>query len=187
MASSPNSFRTHYNYAETMRVKAEKTKDKNLYKEAIRNYENSFKIWDKEAMTWYNASVCYLAVQDTVHAEMALVKSLTLNPRYAQAANNLGVIYFMKKDYAKARQYFTQSLNAGNQDQANVLTNIGATYHNTGQAQPAIENYEKAYQFLKARNMPRSPSLLQNLANLYRAVGNPEKAAMYEAELGKKK
>lgn len=183
ITSSPNSFRTHYNYAETLRVKAEKTKDKNLYKEAILNYENSFKIWDKDAMTWYNASVCYLGIQDTINAKRALEKCISLNPRYAQASNNLGVIYFMKKDYIKAREYFMQSLNAGNPDQASVLTNIGATYHNRQEIPQAIEYYEKAYQFLKSRNAPRSPSLLQNLANLYKGTGNPEKAALYEAEL----
>ncbi len=206
ITSSPNSFRTHYNYAETMRVKAENTKKKveemkrksanpaeiqaentqvnNLFKEAIRNYENSFKIWDKEAMTWYNASVCYLGIQDTVNAQKALIKCLALNPRYAQAANNLGVIFFMKKDYIKAREYFTQSLNAGNPDQASVLTNIGATHHNRGEAIPAIENYEKAYQFLKSRRMPLNASLLQNLIALHTATGHPEKAAIYQAELG---
>lgn len=186
ITSSPNSFRTHYNYAETLRVKAEKTKDKGTFKEAIINYENSFKIWDKEAMTWYNASVCYLGVQDTVKAQYALEKCLALNPRYSQAANNLGVIYFVKKNYEKAREYFIVSYNAGNPDSGSVLSNIGATYQNRGDNLKALEYYEKAYQFLKSRNMPRNQSLLQNLTNLHRITGNMERAAMYEAELGKR-
>lgn len=189
--SSPNSFRTHYNMGETLRVRGEADlkaattkndkqgieKAKKLILEAASHYENSLKIYDNAPFTLYNLGVCYTAVNDTANAEKAYQKSHELNPK-GMAANNLGVISFWKKDYPKSVFYFEQALQSNNPERGNILSNLGAAYHNQGKYAEAINYYEQSLA------VAPTPNLVQNLINLYTATNNPEKADYYKKMIG---
>lgn len=189
--SAPKSFRTHFNMGETLRVKgdealkkAQAKNDQNemaqarkIIAESAGHYENSLKIYDKVPLTWYNLGICYTALNDTVKAEAAYLKSYELFPK-GMASNNLGVIRFWKKDYENAAKYFEVALQGSNPEKANILSNLGASYHNQGKYADAIKYYEQALA------ISPTPNLIQNLSNLYKATGNPEKADYYAKMMG---
>lgn len=191
LTTSPNSFRTHYNMAETERVagealKLEGEKEKNpakvaqakeYLKKAANHYETSFKIYDKESNPWYNLGICYLNTQDTLKAEKAYQNALDKNQQNGMAANNLGVMQFWKKDFKKAAEYFEIAVKGNNPEMLNAYSNLGAAYQNMGNLDKAIESYDKAMQ------MGGSAVVVQNLVNVYTAKGDVEKANYYRAML----
>lgn len=193
LSTSPNSFRVHYNMAETERVAGETLKKegettknpqkieegKAKLRKAAKHYEDSFKIYDKESGPWYNLGVCYLNTGDTLKAEQAYKRSLELNQLNGMAANNLGVMQFWKKDYKKAAEYFEIAVKGNNPELMNAYANLGAAYHNMQNLPKAIENYEKAMQ------MGGSPVVVNNLINIYTFLKDDAKVAQYQAMLKK--
>jgi Flp pilus assembly protein TadD len=189
ISTSPESFRTHYNIGEILRVEGELKKQaavakkdnaaiqqaNAMLKQAGVHYKNSLNIYPKNDNNWYNLGICYINNNDTLEAEKAFQKSLDVNPKNGLSANNLGVIYFWKKNYPKAIEIFELAVKGQNPQIGNAYSNLGAAYHNMGNSAKAIENYEKALTYSQGKNIP----LYQNLANIYNSLGNKEKAEQY--------
>lgn len=176
--TSPQSFRTHFNLAEMYRVKGETQKEEASLKKAIESYNRSLEIYNQEANTYYNLGVCYLGVKDTVNSAKSFQQALKLNPKFGQAANNLGVFAFLKKDYTTAKGYFEQAINGGTPDPLSALTNLGATYQNLNDPQNALKYYESALKYGK------NNALLDNLRRVHYQLGNIEKSNEYAKALG---
>ena len=66
-------------------------------------------------------------------------KSVNLNPKFYEACNNLGVLYFVKEKYNLARDWFLKCLGI-NENYPEALFNIADTFEVLG-----IEDQEKLY------------------------------------------
>lgn len=63
-------------------------------------------------------------------------KAIKLDPKYGQALNNLGVVYYMRKSYGRAVKYYTRAIQ--------VLPEWASFHSNLGTAYFARKQYEKA-------------------------------------------
>ncbi|HNP18980.1 MAG TPA: tetratricopeptide repeat protein [Fulvivirga sp.] len=121
-----------------------------------------------------------------LHYEFA--KERNLKKEMAVARNTQGTSFYMIGNYAKAMDYFYQSLKIKEQINdtlgiAATLNNIGMINDNQGHRKEAIENYTKAIEFIKRINGYNKNVEIQktfvasyhNLGSLY-LNDNPEKA-----------
>jgi len=183
--TAPNSFRTWINLAEILRVDAEREqKDVNkrnaLFKKAIDAYHKSLAIYNQNnPETWYNLGVCFQGLNNAQGAYTAYSESLKKNPKHVNAANNLGVIHFQKKEYDQALSFFEKAYSADSTN-GNALANLGAVYYNLNDPQKSIRYLEKSLKYSQY-----NPNLYANLARSYNAIGDSEKAQFYQAKVQK--
>ncbi|MEL7534143.1 MAG: tetratricopeptide repeat protein [Bacteroidota bacterium] len=147
---SPNSFRTHLNLAEVLRVGGEQTPPQNpqrqaLFQQSIASYERSLAIYDGEGNTWYNLGVCYQSTGQLNQAVNAFNKAIALQKQLGPSANNLGVIYFQSGNFTQAQDYFRQAIEA-EPNKPDHHVNLGASFENSGDLSSALTSYRKALQ-----------------------------------------
>jgi tetratricopeptide (TPR) repeat protein len=94
-------------------------------------------VWDKRGMAWHHLFALNKARSDYLHA-------LRLRPDFPEALNNLGAVYFAKKDYRRAVKYYRKSL-ALDPRSAAVLNNLGAAYFAEGKDDLGIEAFHAAF------------------------------------------
>jgi len=69
--------------------------------------------------------------------------AIKLDPKYAEAINNLGTIYYAGKDYGRAIKYYKRALKAGPAN-ASVYSNLGSAYFSRKNYKIATQYYERA-------------------------------------------
>ena len=69
--------------------------------------------------------------------------AIKLDPKYSEAINNLGTIYYAQKNYKKAITYYRRSLKFSG-SAASVYSNLGAAYFARKDYKHASEYYEQA-------------------------------------------
>jgi len=72
-------------------------------------------------------------------------RAIKLDPKYAEAINNLGTIYYSQKDYGRAIRYYKKALKENNSS-ASVYSNLGSAYFSKKDYKTATECYQKAFQ-----------------------------------------
>jgi tetratricopeptide (TPR) repeat protein len=70
-------------------------------------------------------------------------RAIKLDPKYAEAINNLGTVYYAEKSYKKAITYYKRSLKYS-ASAASVYANLGAAYFARKDYKHASESYEEA-------------------------------------------
>ena len=70
-------------------------------------------------------------------------EAIDLNPEYAQAYNNRGIVYADKGEMDKAIQDYNTAIDL-NPEHANAYNNRGVAYKNKGEIDAAIQDYNKA-------------------------------------------
>lgn len=99
-------------------------------------------------------------------------KLLSLNPNYAEAYNNLGVIYAdIKRDFDRAIAYYTKAIN-NNPSLSQAHNNRGLAYRKKNNYEMAIDDYNKA-----VTANPRNSGAYNNRGVLFLIKGEYEKAA----------
>lgn len=115
------------------------------------------------AIQYFYLGIAQEALKDVKNAELAYKKALEINPKYLDAALNLGTIY----------------LNTGIDfyNKANLLPANKQKEYDLGMKNANVE-FDRAYPFLKqvfdAQN-PKSETVLQSLKTYYRLKKNPAK------------
>ena len=99
---------------------------------------------------------------DYEKARTCLEKALTLWPRYWEAINDLGVVYYHQQHYQKALEQFTAALAI--KEDADLHLNLGLTYRSLGQAEKAITHFSAALE--RMQDGPAAGSLRWELARL---------------------
>jgi len=77
-------------------------------------------------------------------ARKSFEKSTKIDKKYADAYNNLGVIYYLQKKYGKAIKYYEKAIKYG--DSASFHSNLGTAYFADKQLQKALPEYTRAMQ-----------------------------------------
>lgn len=105
---------------------------------------------------------------------------------YAGLCNNLGITYFNKGNYRKAKEYFeisyatfSATVAPDSREGTQPLMNIGNALTQMGKVEEGIEYYEQARRYLTAKNVinnSRYNLLIENLASAKGQLGKFEEA-----------
>ena len=95
---------------------------------------------------------------------------LKIDPNYADAHNNLGVIFQNQMNHEKAKECYEKAI-AINPNYADAHNNLGIIYSDLGKNQKAKEYYDKAIVI-----NPDYANAHNNLGNIFQKLGNLQKA-----------
>jgi tetratricopeptide (TPR) repeat protein len=111
------------------------------YMAAIKAYReapgNSAILWNKIGIAWQHL----LAVDE---AKVNYERALRIKPNYPEAMNNLGTIYYEKKNYKKAEKLYRRALKSMPHS-ATFYNNLGAAYFAQGKLKQGTEAYRAAF------------------------------------------
>ena len=78
-----------------------------MYREAIELYSEAPQ---DSAVVWNKMGIAYHQMMQLDAAMKRYQRSIRLDPKYPEAINNLGTIYYAEKRYGKATQYYKRAL-----------------------------------------------------------------------------
>jgi tetratricopeptide (TPR) repeat protein len=111
-----------------------------MYREAIDTYrqapEQSPVIVNKIGIAFHQMLLLDLAKKNYEQA-------IKMDPKYTEAINNLGTIYYAKRSYKRAISLYKRALKYGNPT-ASIYANLGAAYFARKNYKEATEWYEQA-------------------------------------------
>jgi len=110
-----------------------------MYREALDFYKPGA---DTSAVLANKAGIAYHQMLDLNNAKRWYQKAVKLNPRYAEAINNLGTVYYAQKSYRRAIDQYKKALRVN--ESASVLSNLGTAYFARKQYEDAFLFYQKA-------------------------------------------
>lgn len=141
-------------------------------------------VWDKMGMAWHHLFALNEARRDYLHA-------LQLRPVFPEALNNLGAVYYAKKDYRRAVKYYLKAL-ALNPKSAAVYSNLGTAWFAQGKDDLGIQAWRAAfalnprvfdtpYAVMEAQSVPARDRAQQDfcLAKLFASSGHNAEAIHY--------
>jgi tetratricopeptide (TPR) repeat protein len=144
------------------------------------------------AITWNKVGIAHHQMLDLDSARRYYEKSIKLNPRYPEAINNLGTVFYSKKNYRKAIATYRRALKI-NPQSASVLSNLGTAYFARKRYKEALEMYQQALAIdpevfehrnaagvlLQERSVEERAKFHFYLAKTYAKSGNHERAILY--------
>ncbi|HEV2416641.1 MAG TPA: tetratricopeptide repeat protein [Terriglobia bacterium] len=111
------------------------------YMDAIKAYRDAPKdspmVWNKMGIAWQHLLATGEAKQDYERA-------LRIKPRYPEAMNNLGTIYYEEKDYKEAEKLYRRALKLMPRS-ATFYNNLGAAYFAQGKFRQGASAYQNAF------------------------------------------
>src|SRR5215469_1157221 len=160
-----------------------------MYREAVDVYREGPQ---DSAVIWNKIGIAYHQMMQMNEARKNYEKAIKLNPKYAEAINNLGTIFYARKSYRRAIGQYNRALK--------LAPNSASIYSNLGTAQFARKKYEEAsisYQkalaldpevfehrsaygtLLQERTVAEKARFHYYLAKTYANAGNVERAIQY--------
>jgi tetratricopeptide (TPR) repeat protein len=110
-----------------------------MYREALDYYKPGA---DHNAVLANKVGIAYHQMLDLKNAKRWYQKAIKLNPRYAEAINNLGTVYYAEKSYRRAIDQYKKALRVN--EAASVLSNLGTAYFARKQYEEAMKCYQQA-------------------------------------------
>jgi tetratricopeptide (TPR) repeat protein len=111
------------------------------YMAAIKAYReapgNSAVLWNKIGIAWQHL----FAIDE---AKLNYERALRMKPNYPEAINNLGTIYYEKKNYKKAEKLYRRALKSMPRA-ATFYNNLGAAYFAQGKLKQGTQAYRAAF------------------------------------------
>ncbi|MBV8438104.1 MAG: tetratricopeptide repeat protein [Silvibacterium sp.] len=140
---------------------------------------------------WNKLGIAYQHMYALDFAKAQYQKALFLNPKYPEALNNLGTVYYGEKDYRKAENLYKKAMRL-KPNTASFYSNLGTAYFAEHKYKKGLEAYQRAFAidpniFINesveriAENGPIEEQAQLNfeLAKLYANAGNIEAALKY--------
>jgi tetratricopeptide (TPR) repeat protein len=124
------------------------------YLDAIDYYRAAIKK-QNSATTWNKLGMTELLMGRLHDARKDFQKSMKVDKTYADARNNLGVVYYEMKKYGKAVKYYRQALVI--RETASFHSNLGAAYFSKKDMVRAIAEYRRAIEL--------DPNVLERTSN----------------------
>jgi tetratricopeptide (TPR) repeat protein len=111
-----------------------------MYREAIETYQQG----PKDSPILANKiGIGYHQLLDLDSARKQYERAAKLDPKYAEALNNLGTVFYARKSYRRAIGEYKRALRI-RPDSASFLSNLGTAYYARKQYKEMTEAYEKA-------------------------------------------
>jgi tetratricopeptide (TPR) repeat protein len=160
-----------------------------MYREAAEIYQTGPK---DSAVIANKTGIAYHQLLELDSAKKWYERAVKLNPKYAEAINNLGTIYYATKSYRRAINEYKKALVITPQS-ASMLSNLGTAYFARKNYAEAFDTYQKALQLdpevfehrgtngvlLQERSVDERAKYHYYLARTYAKAGQNERALMY--------
>jgi tetratricopeptide (TPR) repeat protein len=119
-------------------------------------------------------------------------RSVKLNPKYPEAINNIGTIYYAQKNYKRAIKYYKRAIKCG-MPSASIYANLGAAYFGRKDYKKATLYYQQALQLdpdvfehhstfgtlMQERTVEERATFHLYLAKIYAKTGANDRALIY--------
>lgn len=175
---------------EQLEARGDELRESKNYLDAIDYYEAAIKkhptavLHNKEGMT-------YLSMGNLAKAQKCMQRSIKMDKQYAEAFNNLGVVFYLKKKYGPAEKNYKKALAL--RDSASFHSNLGTVYIERKEFDKGMTEYRKAFELdpeifdrtsrtgVSARmSSPDDRArFFYFLAKLYASKGEAEKSLLY--------
>lgn len=160
-----------------------------MYREATETYQLGPK---DSAVIANKTGIAYHQLLELDTAKKWYERAIKLNPRYAEAINNLGTIYYSAKSYRRAMNQYKKAL-AITPEAASILSNLGTVYFARKNYTEATAVYEKALKLdpdvfehrgttgvlLVERSVDERAKYHYYVAKMYAKDGQNERALLY--------
>jgi len=159
-----------------------------MYREAIETYKEAAA---SDAVMVNKTGIAYHQLLQLDLAKKYYERAIRLNPKYAEALNNLGTVYYAAKSYRRAVGQYKKALKQ-NPESASIYSNLGTAYFARKDYVAAQTNYEKALSLdpevferhstsgvlLQERNVQERAKFHYYQAKLYAKRGMNERALL---------
>ena len=119
-------------------------------------------------------------------------RAIKLNPKYPEAVNNLGTIFYAERNYGRAVRQYRKALKIA-PDSASIYSNLGTAYFARKHYKEAMEAYQEALKLdpevfeqhnsygvlLQERSVEERSRFHYYLAKLYAESGMNDRALLY--------
>ncbi len=160
-----------------------------MFREAAEMY---LQMPQNQALTWNKIGIAYHQMAQLPLAKKHYDKAVKLNPRYAEAINNLGTIAYAQKNYRRATSQYRKALTLA-PNSASMHSNLGTAYFARKRYEEAALAYQKALELdpnvfehrgsqgtvLQERSVEERAKFHYYLAKLYAQGGQDERALQY--------
>jgi tetratricopeptide (TPR) repeat protein len=110
------------------------------YREAVDTYREGP---DTSALLHNKAGIAFHQLQNLPLAKKEYERAVKLSPKYSEAVNNLGTIYYGQKSYRRAIRYYKRAIKLAPAS-ASVYSNLGTAYFARKDYKDATINYQQA-------------------------------------------
>jgi len=148
------------------------------YLDALDYYRAAMAKDQSDAGLWNKSAITELFLQRFKDARKELEHATHLDPEFADAFNNLGVVFYLEKKYANAIKWYDKAIKI-RPDSASYYSNLGAAYFSKKDFQKATFAYNRAVQL--------DPAVFENSSHVGIAaqMSSPEDRAHFEYVLAK--
>ncbi|HEV3332268.1 MAG TPA: tetratricopeptide repeat protein [Bryobacteraceae bacterium] len=160
-----------------------------MYREAIETFLEEPK---KTAVIYNKVGIAYHQLPNQMDlAKKYYEMALKLNRNYGEALNNIGTVYYARKNFRRAITYYNRALKIN--ESASVYSNLGTAFFARKEYEKATEAYQKAFSMdpevferksnfgtlLQDRNVEERAKFHYYLAKMYAKAGRNELALQY--------
>jgi tetratricopeptide (TPR) repeat protein len=160
-----------------------------MYREAIEVYKEGP---SDSAVLLNKTGIAYHQMLDLNDAKKYYQRAVKLDPRYAEAINNLGTIEYSRKNYRRAVSLYKKALRLS-PNAASIYSNLGTGYFARKDYKEATEAFRKALALdpevfehksthgvlLQERTVEERAKYHYYLAKMYAQAGTNDRALMY--------
>jgi tetratricopeptide (TPR) repeat protein len=143
------------------------------------------------AVVWNKLGIAYQHMYALDFAKLQYEKSLSLDPTYAEAINNLGTVYYGQKNYHKAENCYRRAIHYKPQT-ASFYSNLGTAYFADHKYKQGVKAYQEAFsldpeifiresleRIAELGPVEEQAKLNYTLAKIYAQAGNLKAALTY--------
>jgi tetratricopeptide (TPR) repeat protein len=160
-----------------------------MYREAVDMYQTGPK---ESAVIANKTGIAYHQLMELDSAKKNYERAIKLDPKYAEAINNLGTIYYAKKSYRRAISQYKKALDI-EPSSASMLSNLGTAYFARKDYSDAFAMYQKALELdpevfehrgthgtlLQERSVDERAKFHYYMAKTYAKAGMTDRALLY--------
>jgi tetratricopeptide (TPR) repeat protein len=130
--------------APTLEEQADAFRSQKEYPRALEFYDQALRKTPRNALLWNKSGMTELQLGHPQGAMRRFEKAVKLKKDYAEAINNVGVIYYQQKNYSKAISQYKKAVAI--RDAASFHSNLGAAYFDQKDYKTATTEYLRALQ-----------------------------------------
>jgi tetratricopeptide (TPR) repeat protein len=158
------------------------------YAAAISAYQQSDL---KSALVWNSIGMAYHHLYALDEARKAYQHALTINPRFAPAANNLAAVYYGQHDFKDAEHWYKRALKHTSESAA-IYCNLGTAYFGEEKYKKGLKMYQKAFSIDEQVFAPDQSKMVEGagsreqrvainyyIAETFASAGKQEQALFY--------
>jgi tetratricopeptide (TPR) repeat protein len=160
-----------------------------MFREAVEMYQS---MPADSPITWNKVGIAYHQMGQLGLARKSYERSVKLNPKYAEAINNLGTVAYAQKSYRRAANYYKKAL-LFTPESASIHSNLGTAHFARKKYEDAMTEYQRALALdpnvfehrgsqgtvLQERSVEERAKFHFHLAKLYAKSGQADRALQY--------